>query len=341
MQARPAPAGCRRSSSPSSAWTRSARPRRPEPREGRRRRRRRRRSRRPRCRSCAATLTCDARGARVLGDVGERLADEEVGRRLGRRGSRVSGTSAIVDRHGRAVGERAERRTEAVLGQDRRVDPARELAQLVERGTQLARRPRRAARTRRSPPHRACARASCSTSPIASSRCWAPSWRSRSSRRRSSSPARDDPRPRLPQLRELGPQLGLKALVLEREPRRRAGRLRAARVARAALGRGRAPRPARRRAEHVTARPDPGAGSTNGRPVRVHVGTAVRQPERELERRIAQRRAPARRAPTRGACAPARRPGRRPLPRALAAPEHPTGQRERERRGSAAVRDQN
>ena len=37
-----------------------------------------------------------------------------------------------LDGDGRALGERAERRLEAVLGENGRVDPARELAQLVE-----------------------------------------------------------------------------------------------------------------------------------------------------------------------------------------------------------------
>jgi len=67
----------------------------------------------------------------VLGHVGERLGDDEVGGRLdrGRQPADVR-----LDRHGhRASGrERRERRVQAAVGQDRRVDAADELAQLRE-----------------------------------------------------------------------------------------------------------------------------------------------------------------------------------------------------------------
>ena len=51
----------------------------------------------------------------------------------------------------------------------------------------------------------------------ATSRCWAPSCRLRSSRRRSSRAGLDDPRARGAQLLDAGAQLGLQALVLHRQ----------------------------------------------------------------------------------------------------------------------------
>ena len=78
-----------------------------------------------------------------------------------------------------------QRRAEPGLGEDRRVDAVREVAQLVERrlglGAGLGERVRAASPSRRPG-------ASRSSSDSASSRCWAPSWRSRSSRRRAASP---------------------------------------------------------------------------------------------------------------------------------------------------------
>jgi hypothetical protein len=57
------------------------------------------------------------------------------------------------------------------------------------------------------------------------SRCCAPSCRSRSTRRRSESEAFDEAGTQLPDLVQLGPHLGLQALVLEAQPRRRTGTL--------------------------------------------------------------------------------------------------------------------
>ena len=103
------------------------------------------------------------------------------------------------------------------------MDAVRELAELLERLLELAARSRRAS----SVPRRGRRGRASSWRPIpsASSRCWAPSWRSRSSRRRSLVAGLDDPRARLAQLDQLGAQLRLEALVLERQPGRRADRL--------------------------------------------------------------------------------------------------------------------
>jgi hypothetical protein len=41
-----------------------------------------------------------------------------------------------VDGHGRSAGQRLDRGPESALGQDRRVDPTRDLAEVLERGVQ-------------------------------------------------------------------------------------------------------------------------------------------------------------------------------------------------------------
>src|SRR4051794_12636145 len=81
---------------------------------------------------------CDARPGRVgvLRDVLERLGGDEVGGALDGAGQPAGG-DVDADGHGRAVGERAQGRLEAAVGQDGGVDPARELAQLGEAYLQL------------------------------------------------------------------------------------------------------------------------------------------------------------------------------------------------------------
>ena len=66
----------------------------------------------------------------VLGDVGQRLGDREVGGRLGRRRQPVLRQLDDVDRQRRARDERRDRGRQAALGQHGRVDAARQLAQL-------------------------------------------------------------------------------------------------------------------------------------------------------------------------------------------------------------------
>ena len=134
-------------------------------------------------------LDVDDGGVGVLGHVGQRLGDDVVGGDLDRLGQPPVGPHVELDRDGGAAGQRLERRTQAAFGEDRRVDAAGELAQLVQR----ARSPRRpgrsscAASSSASGGTAACAARSCSASET--SRCWAPSCRSRSMRRRASSAA--------------------------------------------------------------------------------------------------------------------------------------------------------
>ena len=91
----------------------------------------------------------------------------------------------VVDR--RAQRQRLERRREPVL-EHRRVEAARELAQLAQRQRELVAR-RSHELLRRRVVADAGPGAGAAASAIATSRCWAPSWRLRSSRRRSASPA--------------------------------------------------------------------------------------------------------------------------------------------------------
>ena len=136
----PPPAGCRRRAGPPSAATRSASPRRPEPPSG----------------VGAAdavvghlerdadrgdrALTVAASPRRVLTHVGQRLAGDEVGRRLdlGREPLR---RGVHPHRQRRAVGQRRERGCEAFLREHRRVD-ARARARAAPRRRPGAPRPR-------------------------------------------------------------------------------------------------------------------------------------------------------------------------------------------------------
>ena len=187
----PAPRGLSTSSCPSSASTRSARPRRP-----------------------GAAQRVGAADA-VVGDLDDdatpfcalrRAPRPPRPRRTWRRSSAPRRRrSTRPPRPGRAAAPRGRRRArpgsgaraasassaaaEPAVGEDRGVDAARELAQLLER---VRRAPRSAAVRIWSAPSgssRSFACASRSASESETSRCCAPSWRFRSSRRRSSSPA--------------------------------------------------------------------------------------------------------------------------------------------------------
>jgi hypothetical protein len=72
------------------------------------------------------------RRLRVLGRVGQGLGDDEVGRHLHRLGQPGLDVDGQLDRDGRAAGQRLEGGGEAALGQDGRVDAARQLPQLLE-----------------------------------------------------------------------------------------------------------------------------------------------------------------------------------------------------------------
>ena len=104
---------------PSSAETLSASPRRPEPRSG---------SAPPMPSSATSTTACPLRretlhgglaGVRVLGHVGERLGDHEVGGGLDRLRQPVARQLGQVDLDRGAAGERLERGAESAIGQDR------------------------------------------------------------------------------------------------------------------------------------------------------------------------------------------------------------------------------
>ena len=131
----------------------------------------------------------DVGGVCVLGDVGDRLGDEVVGRGLDGLGQAFVGHVVDLDRQRRAVRERREGGGQAAVGEDRGMDAAGQLAQLLERVLELlARRGQVDWRARSGLASKLpSTMRSCSASDT--SRCWAPSWRLRSRRRRSASPA--------------------------------------------------------------------------------------------------------------------------------------------------------
>jgi hypothetical protein len=78
-------------------------------------------------------LDIDDRGARVLGHLGQRLGDDEVGGDLDRVGQPPVQPDVEADGDGGAAGQHLERRVQAAVGEDGGVDPAGDLAQLVQR----------------------------------------------------------------------------------------------------------------------------------------------------------------------------------------------------------------
>ena len=184
--------GWRRRAVPSSAARRSASPRRPEPR-GRV--------------GAAAAVVADLDGQRavaapdvaprlgaalrVAGGVGQRLGDEEVGGRLDRAAGALVGDG---DRAATGHGERADERLAAPASSPPSVSTAGWMprassrssadraAEVLDRLVEQLARPRPGSRRARP---RAMRRSSASST----SRCCAPSWRSRSSRRRAASAA--------------------------------------------------------------------------------------------------------------------------------------------------------
>ena len=142
----------------------------------------------PACRSFSRpTVTHASSASAYFAMFAQRLRDDEEGRGLDWAGKP---TEPLVDvdgdRNRCALRERAHGVGETVVGQRRGVDPLRELAQLAQRAAGA-----RLSLSARSSLPDGSTRLPSSWRPIpsASSRCWAPSsWRSRSRRRRSSSP---------------------------------------------------------------------------------------------------------------------------------------------------------
>ena len=128
-----------------------------------------------------------ALGVRVLDDVGERLGDDEVRARLDLRRA-AARPARRPDRQVEPRDDRVDARPQPAAREDRREDPVRQLAQL---GVALLRLLERLADERRPPrpsPSRNACCASFSVTIVCTSRCCAPSWRSRTTRRRASSP---------------------------------------------------------------------------------------------------------------------------------------------------------
>ena len=120
----------------------------------------------------------------------------------------------------------------------------------------------------------------------------------------------DDPQARHAQLLHARAQVGLQALVVDGQRRRRRGGLRRARGSCPAPRRGRSPRRgARRCSTAVHARPDPGSGSATGWPASSTKRLAVGQPVGDRHRAVAEALGQqlAHRPARRGARAPAAR----------------------------------
>ena len=124
------------------------------------------------------------RGAGVLGRVRERLRDDVVGRHLDRLRQAAVGATSSSTRNRRAARERLQRRLEPALGEDRRMDPERDLAEVVERVREPVDDVGQLARDAARAPRAAFACAARSSSASETSCCCAPSCRSRSIRRR-------------------------------------------------------------------------------------------------------------------------------------------------------------
>ena len=155
------------------------------PPRGRRHRRRRRATSTSTTPLLRSTRTVAQLGLGVAGDVGQRLGDHEVGRRLDRRRQPLARGREDLDRDRRAVGEASERGAEAAVGEHDGVDAAGQLAQLGGRRRQLLHRLVEQLGGRVRVVVEPVPRASRRFIVSAISRCWAPSWRSRSTRRRS------------------------------------------------------------------------------------------------------------------------------------------------------------
>ena len=273
---------------PSSASTRSASPRSPEPFAG---------SAPPLPSSVISTisvplsrLTSTVADSRlgVLGDVGQALGDEVVGGDLDLRRRALGEVDVERDADRRAGGERLQRHRQAVVAQDRGVDAARDLAQLLQRGVELARGQVSAAR----PP---CCR-----------RARLPAIRRRTTRERDEPLLRavvevalelaaggvagfDDPGARGAQVAQAGAQVGLQALVLERDPGGGgdgADQLAARPASEASWISAATGVPSR--STNVATRPA-SAGSCERLAVGADVGLVLGHPVGELERRVAQR----------------------------------------------------
>ena len=126
------------------------------------------------------TRQCSAPG--VLGDVRERLDHDEVGGRLGGGGQAV--VDLDVERHLDRVArrDRGQRGPEPAVGEDRGVDAAREVAQLGRARAWPPRAPRRRALRAATGSLSSFSWAMPRSIASATSRAWAPSWRSRSIR---------------------------------------------------------------------------------------------------------------------------------------------------------------
>ena len=266
---------------------------------------------------------------RVLGHVRQRLGDDEVGGGLDRRRQPLVRNVPDLDRQRRASRECPERRPEPLLGQHRRVDPLRQLAQLLERGSQLGIRLGQqlagAVRLRAELISDELQREAEAEQPLLGAVVQI-----------ALEPApllvagRDDPRARGTQLHQLRAQLRLQPLVLERQPCRRARRLEQ-------------PRPLEQRGvvherrdwslgrtEHRHRPTRPGRRQLERPPLAVDVRRSLGQPERQLERGIAER--PRECVPHRARWRPLQLDheiGHRAAPGP--APEHARGEHERDR----------
>ena len=161
----PLPAGLVTSNVPSSASTRWRRPGQPGAGRARRRRAPRRATSTTSRPSPSDSVDVRGRPAGVLGRVGQRLGRDEVGGGLDhRRRPAARATACTVTSIGERRAERLDRRLEAAVGEHRRRDPAREVAQLADRRARLLAGRRAPARRppggRRAAPRRA--RAACS-----------------------------------------------------------------------------------------------------------------------------------------------------------------------------------
>ena len=81
----------------------------------------------------APDLDAGVRRVRVLGDVRQRLGDDEVGRRLHRAGQALGERAVEFDGHRGAAGQRFERRVQSALGEHRGMDARGQIAQLLHR----------------------------------------------------------------------------------------------------------------------------------------------------------------------------------------------------------------